>query len=107
MRPGWGERHPDLARLLAESQPEAMVETAWANGTVPLRISAYASPAPLPDELIVSIRCIVRVEDLFVVCTNAENNSHPWPGGRREQGETHLATASREVLEETGWIIRS
>lgn len=72
---------------------------------MPLRISAYTSPAALPDELVVSVRCLVLVDDQLVVCTNADGFSHPWPGGRREPGESHAETARREVLEETGWLL--
>lgn len=91
--------------MLEHLRPVATEEGAWANGTVPIRISAFAHPAALPDELIVSIRCIVRVDGRLVVCTNIDGNSHPWPGGRREPGESHADTACREVHEETGWIL--
>lgn len=105
MRPGWGLRHPDLAVLLATLSPEATQDTTWADGTVPLRISAYAAPADLPNELVISVRCLVRVDDRIVVCTNADGISHAWPGGRREPGESLIETACREVLEETGWVL--
>ena len=72
---------------------------------MPLRISAYDRPAELPDQLVVSVRCITLVGDRIVVCANADGFSHPWPGGRRERGETYAETAVREVHEETGWWV--
>ncbi len=58
----------------------------------------------LPDELVVSVRCLVIVDRQLVMCTNADG-IHAWPGGRREPGETFAETARREVYEETGWIL--
>lgn len=102
--PAFGERHPGLAALLATRKPAATHETSWLGGTVPLRISAYTTPSDLPDELVSSVRCVVRVGDLIVVCENADG-AHPLPGGRRHTGESYAATAAREVHEETGWLI--
>ncbi len=101
-RPGFGEPHPQLATLLRDRRPLATQRTAWANGTLPLEIRAYAGAAELPDELVTSVRCIVGVGDCVLVCTN-EGGAHPWPGGRRESGESCADTAIREVHEETGW----
>lgn len=107
MRPGWGLRHPELARVLAGTKPIATTETAWANGTVPLRVAAYAGLVDLPDELVLSVRCLVRVGERLVVCTNVDGIAHPWPGGRREPGESLAETAVREVHEETGWLLQA
>jgi 8-oxo-dGTP pyrophosphatase MutT (NUDIX family) len=73
----------------------------WPGG-IAIDVAAYLTPAPLPPELVTSVRCIVRVGDLVVLC-QAPDTLHVWPGGRREPGETHEATARREVYEETGW----
>jgi 8-oxo-dGTP pyrophosphatase MutT (NUDIX family) len=105
VKPGWGSRHPELARVLAASKPAATEETAWANGTWPLRLNAFREVTHLPDELVVSVRCLVRVEELIVVCTNRDGLRHVWPGGRREPGESFAETAAREVEEETGWLL--
>lgn len=102
-RPGWGIRHPDLAATLDELAPTASSLHYWANGTLPLQISAYLATPALPDELITSVRCIVEVGDQFVVCE--DDGIHIWPGGHREQGETKHETAIREVHEETGWRV--
>jgi ADP-ribose pyrophosphatase YjhB (NUDIX family) len=105
MKPGWGRRHPALAEVLRTASPAATHVSAWADGTLPLRASAYTSLVELPEELVVSVRCLVQVDDKLVVCTNADGISHPWPGGRREPGETFEETACREVREETGWLL--
>jgi ADP-ribose pyrophosphatase YjhB (NUDIX family) len=104
MRPGWGVRHPAFADILRSLTPLAAVTTRWAAGTLPLRITAYMPLVELPHELVVSVRCLVTVDDALLMCVNADG-THPWPGGRREPGETFSDTASREVHEETGWIL--
>ena len=91
--------------MLATSIPSAVVEASWAQGAMPVRISAYLGIADIPDELITSVRCLVQVGAKVVVCTNRDGISHPWPGGKREPGETNRATAIREVHEETGWLV--
>jgi ADP-ribose pyrophosphatase YjhB (NUDIX family) len=95
--------HPLLTAALLEAEPAHEIETAW--GTLPLRISAYTTTPQLPLELISSVRCIVRVGRQVVLCENADGVQHPWPGGRREPGESFADTAAREVHEETGWLI--
>ena len=73
-------------------------------GPLPLRIAGYGTDWEWPDELILSVRCIVVVDDRFIMCTNRDG-SHAWPGGRREPGETYPDTAVREVHEETGHVL--
>ena len=106
MQPGWGVRQA-IAELLGSAQlsPAAVEETSWANGTIPLRITAHTLAAELPHELVLSVRCIVLVEDDIVVCSNRDGISHPWTGGRREGDETLIETACREVHDETGWLV--
>jgi ADP-ribose pyrophosphatase YjhB (NUDIX family) len=99
-----GARHPDLARLLAGRRPAATGEISWLGGAMPLRVSAYATPAELPEELVTSVRCVVQVGELIVFCENADG-AHPLPGGRRDPGESYVDTAAREVHEETGWLL--
>jgi ADP-ribose pyrophosphatase YjhB (NUDIX family) len=98
-------RDPGLLALLARSTPACeAVDVVWAR---PLRLTSYigAEVDDVPDALVTSIRVLVRVGDDVVVCTNVDGSSHPWPGGRREPGETYTETACREVHEETGWIL--
>jgi hypothetical protein len=79
---------------------------AWDYGTMPLRVTAYATDtfAELPDDLVSSVRCVVRVGSRIVLCENRDG-VHPLPGGRREPGETFVQTVTREVHEETGWLL--
>jgi hypothetical protein len=93
-----------MAALLARHEPTATGETCWMGGTMPLRVSAYTTPTSLPDDLVTSVRCVVRVGALIVFCENADG-THPWPGGRRHPGESFADTAVREVHEETGWLV--
>jgi ADP-ribose pyrophosphatase YjhB (NUDIX family) len=82
-------------------------ETVW--GVTGLRLHAYAGEADLPDELVTSMRCLVVVPGeagpRLVVCQTVHGDTHPWPGGRREAGETFADTIVREVHEETGWHV--
>ncbi|MFD5831388.1 NUDIX hydrolase [Lentzea sp. NPDC060358] len=79
-------------------------EASWLGGAMPLRVSAFAGPADLPDELVTSVRCVVRVGELVVLCENADGG-HVLPGGRRQPAEPHAGTIRREVHEETGWLL--
>lgn len=88
--------------LLAGREPASITDVEWRR---PLRISGYLGAVELPDDLVTSVRCLVTVGHQVVMCANRAGLIHAWPGGRREQGETFDATARREVLEETGWIL--
>jgi 8-oxo-dGTP pyrophosphatase MutT (NUDIX family) len=103
MRHGYGIRHPDLLALLAGRTPAAREHIVWP-GDLVLRAAAYPTPMAVPDQLVTSIRCIVRVDGRIVLC-HAPDQQHIWPGGRREPGESYEETARREVHEETGWLI--
>jgi hypothetical protein len=116
--------HPGLAAAMRAGEPVATRETAWAHGTMPLQVSGYLTTPDLPAELISSVRCIVHVRDeptapvagevdqdadhvgagRIILCENADG-CHPWPGGRRMEGESFADTAVREVHEETGWLL--
>jgi ADP-ribose pyrophosphatase YjhB (NUDIX family) len=105
-RPGWGERHPTLVALLGDTRPAAEEDVVWGGGAVALHVAVHLDGLDeVPDELVTSGRCVVRVRDRIVVCTTADGGSHPLPGGRREPGETARAAARREVHEETGWFV--
>ena len=104
MNRGHRSRHPGLLAILDEATPTAVQETTWSPSTR-LRIASFVDDRELPDDLVVSVRCFVEVDTKVVVCRNADGVFHAWPGGRRQQGETHAETAAREVREETGWLI--
>jgi ADP-ribose pyrophosphatase YjhB (NUDIX family) len=96
--------HPGLTIAMSLGGPVASQEIAWAGGALPLRVSAYLTTPELPLELVSSVRCIVWVGDRLVFCEN-KDGCHPWPGGRRVDGESYADTAVREVHEETGWHV--
>lgn len=102
--------HPGIAAAVrAAGAPAAVRETVWAHGTMPLRVSGYLTAPDLPLELVTSVRGIVHVRgddgvERVVFCENADGR-HPWPGGRRIEGESFADTVLREVHEETGWRV--
>ena len=107
MEPGFGSRHPAIDSLSETAPPAVAVEqTSWYDGAMPLRVSAHLGQCELPEWLVSSVRCLVQVDDNIVVCTTPDG-ADPWPGGRREPGESYWQTARREVYEETGWLIRA
>lgn len=99
-RPGYGVRHAELSAALHGLTPAATQFANW--GDLRLRISAYLTTLRLPEMLVTSVRCLVRVGDRIVV-TESPDDVNVWPGGRREPGETMRQTAVREVYEETGF----
>lgn len=102
-RRGFGERHPELVELLATLTPAAELDVVW--GVTALRAAAYPGAPEPPTDVVMSVRVIVQVDHRIVVCTNTNGARHPFPGGRRERGETIVETAVREVHEETGWEV--
>ena len=102
-------RHPAVEALIAAHEPIGSHPiTVW-GGDTRLQLHAYAGTADLPDELVLSIRCLVVVPSpegaRLVLCESVDGDTHPWPGGRREAGETYADTLVREVHEETGWRV--
>ena len=56
------------------------------------------------DELLKFAVIISRTENKWVFCKHKERDTYEIPGGRREERETILETANRELYEETGAI---
>lgn len=54
------------------------------------------------DRLLKFAVIIARHEGKWVFCKHKERNTYEVPGGHRENGETILETAQRELREETG-----
>ena len=68
------------------------------------QVNTYLHSAPPPDEFITSVRAVVLHGDTVLVVQDPDGR-HILPGGRREAGESYAETATREVLEETGWQV--
>ena len=97
---------PAVAALRATLSPAAEHDDFWGlERDLPVTVCAYVGPIDIPDDEVTSVRCLVRVDDRIVVCTNANGRRHPWPGGRLEPGEGIVEAACREVEEETGWLL--
>jgi ADP-ribose pyrophosphatase YjhB (NUDIX family) len=104
MRPGYGEPLPALRAALAGLSPVTSETVRWPGGLV-LAVDAYIGAAlDVPEEFVTSVRCLTTVDGAVVAC-EVPGAVHVWPGGRRELGETFPETASRELLEETGWLL--
>ena len=56
------------------------------------------------DSLLKYAVIIARSNHKWVFCKHKERNTYEVPGGHREDGETILDTAKRELYEETGAI---
>lgn len=56
------------------------------------------------DELLKFAVIISKTDGRWVLCKHRERNTYEVPGGHRENGETILETAKRELWEETGAI---
>lgn len=66
MRPGYGSRHPGLLAILDEATPTAVDQMTWSPHTR-LRVTAFVDDRELPDDLVVSVRCLVEVYGRVVV----------------------------------------
>lgn len=56
----------------------------------------------IADELLKFAVIISKTEGKWVFCKHRERETYEVPGGHREEGETILETAKRELKEETG-----
>ncbi len=91
----------ELDRYLSSLVPAAREQARWDMGYIHLHVTCYLTEAPPPDALVTSARCVVIGHGSVLVITN-EDGEHILPGGRREPGETSVATAKRELHEEAG-----
>ncbi len=87
-----------------QSQLTEPVEWTLARFTVNTYLHGHAPPF----DFVTSVRAVVlrgQMERCEVLVVQDPNGYHILPGGRREEDETLIETAIREVLEETGWQI--
>lgn len=91
-----------LAWFLRHRMPEAEDTAVWADGTIPLRITAYLTAEEPPSSYVTSVRGIVVRDETVLVLWNEQDERYLLPGGRCEPGESLQETLHREVLEEAG-----
>ena len=89
----------DIDRFLSRQHRVASSLTQW--GVHKLKVRGYLSAESPPTELVTSVRAIVLRGDQVLVMHNLDSH-HILPGGRIEQGESHLEALRRELLEEDG-----
>jgi ADP-ribose pyrophosphatase YjhB (NUDIX family) len=77
----------------------------WGGGRLRLQMTSYLVTTQPPLEYVTSVRSIILRGNEVLVIRDVDS-THILPGGRREPGETLIATLEREVLEETGWSFR-
>lgn len=106
--------HLAAAALAELAGPVAAHDLAW--GEVRLRLAAILDDTVrfgerLPPETVGSVRVVVTatmpdgVGVLVVHDGRDSDHASVLPGGRVEPGETTVATACREIHEETGWTL--
>ena len=66
-----------------------------------MKVQFYES---VEDRLLKFAVIISKADGKWVFCKHKERNTYEVPGGHREDGETILETAKRELYEETGAI---
>jgi 8-oxo-dGTP diphosphatase len=94
----------ELATFLARHEHLTEEEVVWGGGSIRLQIRCYLGIAIPPLKYVTSVRSIVFKRDCVLVLRNLDD-THIYPGGRREANESLDETLRREVLEETGWEI--
>ena len=93
-----------LAQYLTRFQPAASQVAHWPKAK--LRVTAALTENLPPREFTLSVRAIMFRDRNVMVITDP-NSIHLTPGGRCEPGESIDETLERELLEETGYKVRT
>ncbi len=93
----------DISQIVGPLTVQADEQVEWP--PLQLRVHTYLTTTLPPLGLVTSVRALVRQDDRILVVRDP-SCVHILPGGRREPAEPLLQTLEREVLEETGWMLR-
>jgi ADP-ribose pyrophosphatase YjhB (NUDIX family) len=96
----------DVAQFLALLKPAGSADDAWGRMRMRMRMTSYVTYESPPGALVTSVRAIVHQGDHVVALRNPDG-VHVTPGGRLNPGESFEDALRREVLEETGLVIRA
>ena len=96
----------DLAEFLGGLEPLVQEMAVWGNGRLPLEVTYYLTTELPPLAYVSSVRAVVFRDGAVLVVRDPKGGYHIVPGGRGEKGETAVETLRREMLEETGWVLR-
>jgi len=91
-----------LTEFLARHSVRVEERIAW--GDMPLCVSSYVTTELPPLQYVTSVRAVVLHGDAILVLHDGTKHL-VLPGGRCEPGESVHETLSREVLEETGYML--
>ena len=92
--------------FLADKQPALTVYVSWGRQGLDFDVASYLYNDIPPEQLVTSVRGIVRYQGQVVVMEN-EDGRHFMPGGRLEPGESFEAGLHREIQEECGLRVES
>ena len=93
----------ELEQVLNQCVPFAQQRVSWGNG-MELTQDFYMADDLPPEQFISSVRAVVLKEDKVLVLRDKTGNYHLLPGGRRDEGETLMATL-RKIAREARWRI--
>ncbi|MGB1286996.1 MAG: NUDIX hydrolase [Aggregatilineales bacterium] len=96
-----------LAKYTAYVEEEAYWHISEHDYTYHLRIRNFATDELPPDGYATSVRCLLFQGDKIMLMHSSFGDTHIVPGGRIEGGESYNDTLRRELLEETGWTVKS